>query len=76
MILMLGGFYPETAHCYFLYIQRILSQKKKRLTSNGSKPSPLVGGDKRDRTADLLNAIAPEEVTYWKNIDKTDVFDV
>ena len=36
----------------------------------------VFGGDKRDRTADLLNAMAPEEVTYWKNIDKTDVFDV
>ena len=50
--------------------------KKERLTPNRSNPSPLDNGAKMEQTADLLNAIAPEEVTYWKNIDKTDVFDV
>jgi len=60
----------------FLLTQKHKNRQKVRKTPHFEVKCGVFGGDKRDRVADLLNAIAPEEVTHWKNIDKTDVFDV
>ena len=36
---------------------------------------PVFGGDKRDRTADLLNAMAPHAKIEWIHVHKIDAKD-
>ena len=39
-----------------------------RIQDFSSQTEFSVGGDKRDRTADLLNAMAPHAKTRWKYV--------
>ncbi len=52
-----------------------IKAKIKRKNPENQRFSGFLGGDKRDRTADLLNAIGFYEVTQWKKIHKSYILD-
>ena len=71
-------FHWSEAHCGLVVVKpqkcEILIKKKYRKSSEILRFRNFSGGDKRDRTADLLNAIVPEGETQRYKVRKNSTY--